>query len=349
MLEHMFFDVTRGGVHSQVEVTVKDGLVYHKARLFGAMPDLTARPDEAYESSSEWLMRLSRLDLGRLEKHYREDEHPEDVVWTLTYKDQGKEEITSDGKGAYCPGWDELLLLVDELAPEAEFIDPWLIENIYMTYTDMQETEFGLQEYREEMSLDRRSQKLFYRRSFSPDVYVQTEYRNFNEVSVGLDLWERYFSDAPTLSMDDTATEEPARFDVRVDRHDGSQEHYLWHYNRTCLPEDWPRFIGLIGHRLQLSTMFINIISPSVYLHGARADELIYCTVKISSLGRSFYYLTNDNSLRKGDKVLVPFGEDNVPMSGEISKIEYYQPENVPHPITEMKPILCKEFDDEQK
>lgn len=345
MLERMFFDVTRGGVHSQVDITVKDGLVYHKSRLFGAMPDPAERSDLPYACSTEWLMRLSRLGLSRLDRHYREDEHPEDVRWTLQYKEQGKEEMTSDGRGAYCPGWDELLLLVDELAPEAEFIDPWLIENIYMTYKDMEDTDFGPQEYTEEMSLDRRSQKLFYRRSFSSDVYVQTEYRNTNEVSIGLDMWDRFFSDAPTLCVDDTAPEEPARLDVRVDRHDGSQEHYLWHYNRTCLPEDWPRFMGLIAHRLQLSTMFINLISPSVYLHGARAGEFIYCTVKIPTLGRSFYYLTNDNSLRRGDKVLVPFGEENTPMSGEITKIEYYEAEQVPHPVAELKPILCKDFE----
>ncbi len=347
MLERMFFDVTRGGVHSQVEVTVKDGFVYHKARLFNAMPDLSARSDLPYESSTEWLMRLSRLGLSRLDKHYRAEEQPEDVVWSLDFKEEGKEEVVSEGQGAYFPGWDEFLLLVDELAPEAEFIDPWLIENIYMTYTATEESPYGPQEYREEMSLDRRSQKLFYRRSFSSEVYVQTEYRNMNEVSIGLDLWDRYFSDAPTLSMDDMAPEEPPRFDVRVDRHDGSQEHYLWHYSRTCLPEDWARFIGLIGHRLQLSTMFVNIISPSMYLHGARAGELIYCTVKIPKLGRSFYYLTNDNSLRKGDKVLVPFGENNETMSGEITKIEYYEPENVPHPIIDMKAILRKDFENE--
>ncbi|MBR5753998.1 MAG: hypothetical protein IKX83_05895 [Clostridia bacterium] len=348
MLERMFFDVTRGGVHSQVDVTVKDGLVYHKARLFNSMPDLSVKPNEPYVASEEWLMLLARLNLSGLDRHYR-SEQPEDVFWSLVYKDEGREEVRSDGQGAYPPGWDDLLLLVDQLAPEAEFIDPWLIETIYMTYTDLEDTEFGPQSYTEEMSLDRRTQKLMYRRSFSQETYVQTEYRNMNEVSIGLDLWDRFFADEPTLSMDDTAPEEPARFDVRVDRHDGSQEHYLWHYNRTCLPEEWPRFMGMIGHRLQLSTMFINIVSPSVYLHGARAGELIYATVHIEELGRCYYYLTNDNSLRKGDMVLVPYGESNAPMKGEIKKIEYYFPEDVPHPIAEMKSILGRHSDPEQE
>ena len=348
MLEKMFFDVTRGGVHSQIDLWVKDGLVYHKARMFGGWPDPNARPDVPCEFSTEWLMRLSRLNIGAYDAHYRCDQ-PEDVTWTIHFKEVGKDEVRSSGVGAYPPGWDELLLLMDELAPEAGFIDPELIETIYMVYTDMEETDFGPQEYMEEMSLDRRSQKLIYRRSFSDDIYTQTEYRNMNEVSIGLDMWDRFFDGAPSVSLDDAAPFEPPRLEVYVDRHDGAQEHYLWHYNRTCLPEAWPRFIGMIGHRLQLSAMFINIISPSLYLHGARADEVIYATVRIPEVGRSYYYITNDNSLRKGDKVLVPYGPDHVPTSGEISKIEYFLPEQVPVQMDQVDPIFGRDFDVEKE
>lgn len=348
MLEKMFFDVTRGGVHSQIDLWVKDGLVYHKARLFGGWPDLNARPDVPCDFSTEFLMRLSRINIGAYDAHYR-SEQPEDVVWTIHFKEVGKDEVRSEGVGAYPPGWDELLLLMDELAPEAEFIDPELIETLYMVYTDTEETEFGPQDYMEEMSLDRRSQKLRYRRSFSDDIYVETEYKNLNEVSIGLDMWDRFFDGAPSLSMDDACPVEPARLEVYVDRHDGSQEHFLWHYNRTCLPDAWPRFIGMIGQRLQFSAMFINLISPSLYMHGARAGELIYATVRIPEVGRSYYYITNDNSLRKGDKVLVPYGPDHVPTSGEISKIEYFFPENAPHPVEDLDPIFGRDFDPEKE
>lgn len=339
MLERLYFDVVRGGVHSEITVTVKDGLVYHDARLYGAFPDLSVKKDEPCAYSTEWLMRLARLNLPGLEPHYR-TEDPEDVKWVIHYKPVGEEELQFDGLGTYPPHWDDFLLLMDELAPEAEFIDPDLVENILMTFTTTEETEFGKQPYTEEMSLDRRSQKLIYRRSFSSEVYAQTEYRNMNEISIGLDMWDRYFDDFPRVSMDDACPIEPPRLDIRVDRHDGTQDHYLWHYSRTCLPDNWRRFIGMIGHRLQLCSMFVNMISPSVYLKGAKAGELIYCTVRIAEVGRSFYYLTNDNSLEKGDKVLVPFGSDNEPTPGEITKVEYYLPENVPHPIEETKPIL---------
>ncbi len=198
MLETMFFDVTRGGVHSQIDIWVKEGLVYHKARLFGGWPDLNVRPDEPCDFSTEWLMRLSRLNLGAYEARYHSDQ-PEDVTWTIHFKEVGKDEVRSSGVGTYPPGWDELLLLMDELAPEAGFIDPELIENIYMVYTDHEETEFGPAEYMEEMSLDRRSQKLIYRRAFNDDIYTQTEYKNMNEVSIGLDMWDRFFDGAPSV------------------------------------------------------------------------------------------------------------------------------------------------------
>lgn len=348
LLESLYFDVIRGGVHSEIYVTVKDGGVYHQARLYNAMPVIVPDKDKPYGASTEWLMRLARLNLSRLERSYSSD-RPEDVVWSIRYKETDGEEVLSHGSGAYPPGWDDFLLLMDELAPEAEFIDPELIENIYMTYTSTEETQFGPQDYTEVLSLDRRSQKLLYRRSFSDDVYAQTEYRNMNEVSIGLDLWDRYFADAPHVMLEDNAKDPPARLDVRVGFHDGSQEHFLWHYNRTCLPENWPHFIGLIAHRLQLSAMFINMITPSVYMKGARAGEIIYCTVKIPSLNRSYYFTTEDNSLEKGDKVLVPFGEDSAPMSGEITKVEYFYPENAPHPLEETRSIIGRDFDHEKE
>ena len=348
MLESMFFDVTRGGVHSELNVTVKNGEVYHSARLYGGMPDLWRDKNAPYPMSTEWLMRIARLNLSKLERHYT-SEQPEDVVWTLRYKEEGREEVHSSGQGAYPPGWDELLLLVDELAPEAEFIDPELIENLYMTYTAVEDTQFGPAEYTEVMSLDRRSQKLIYRRSFNDETYVQTEYRNMNEVSIGLDMFDRYFVEAPHLMLDEANNEPPPKLDVRVGYHDGSTEQYVWHYNRTCLPDNWPQFMGVIGHRLQLSTMFISMITPSVYLKGAKAGELIYCTVRIPSLNRSYYYITNDNSLGKGDKVLVPFGDENVPMSGEITKVEYVFPEDAPLPVEETKAILGRDFDPDKE
>lgn len=348
MMERMFFDVTRSGVHSQIELWVKEGKVYHKARQFGAMPDLSVRPDVPCEYSTEFLMRLARLNLNGLDPHYRGDP-PEDVVWTLHYKDEGKDEIRSEGIGAYFPGWDELLLLVDQLAPEAGFIDPELIETIYMVYKDTEETQFGPAEYTEEMTLDRRTQTLRYRRAFADDIYVQTEYKNMNEVSIGIDMWERFFRDAAPVSLDDMVPIEPAKLDVRVDYHDGEQEHFLWHYSRTTLPEDWPKFIGMIGHRLQLSTMFVNLLNPSYYQHGAKANEVIYATVRLPSVGRSFYYITNDNSLRKGDKVLVPYGENQYPTSGEITKIEYFYPENVPQPLDDIAAIIGRDFDAEKE
>ncbi|MBQ3327480.1 MAG: hypothetical protein IJG86_06930, partial [Clostridia bacterium] len=78
-------------------------------------------------------------------------------------------------------------------------------------------------------------------------------------------------------------------------------------------------------------------------------DEVIYATVRIPEVGRSYYYITNDNSLRKGDKVLVPYGPEHIPTSGEISKIEYFLPENVPVSMDQIDPIFGRDFDVEKE
>lgn len=64
-----------------------------------------------------------------------------------------------------------------------------------------------------------------------------------------------------------------------------------------------------------------------------RTTDYIYCSVVFDEGQKSYYYLTEDDSIEVGDFVLVPVGKDNHEAVVEVVNIEYFSEENIPLPI----------------
>ena len=76
------------------------------------------------------------------------------------------------------------------------------------------------------------------------------------------------------------------------------------------------------------------ILDPSIYGKvKRRKSEYIFCSVTFDEGYKSYYYLTDDDSIEIGDFVLVPAGKDNHEAVVEVVNIEYFSEENVPLPI----------------
>lgn len=77
--------------------------------------------------------------------------------------------------------------------------------------------------------------------------------------------------------------------------------------------------------------------------------ELIYCSVSFDG-GKTYYYTTEDESIKVGDEVIVPIGTDNNELTGTVEDIEYFLPENAPFPFERTKAITDKavEFEDDE-
>ena len=71
-----------------------------------------------------------------------------------------------------------------------------------------------------------------------------------------------------------------------------------------------------------------------------KPGEVIYCKVSFSIGGGSYSYLTDDESISIGDKVVVPVGADHAERIGTVDAIDYYLPEEVPYPLDKVKKIL---------
>lgn len=73
-----------------------------------------------------------------------------------------------------------------------------------------------------------------------------------------------------------------------------------------------------------------------------RTTDYIYCSVVFDEGQKSYYYLTEDDSIEVGDFVLVPVGKDNHEAVVEVVNIEYFSEENIPLPIEKTKKIIRK-------
>ena len=78
----------------------------------------------------------------------------------------------------------------------------------------------------------------------------------------------------------------------------------------------------------------------AAYGHGVRPGELIYLSVEVGRAHRVLNYRTEDNSIRPGDRVLVPIGRDNRPVEGRVAQVGYFTPDDAPWPVAETKMVL---------
>lgn len=93
---------------------------------------------------------------------------------------------------------------------------------------------------------------------------------------------------------------------------------------------------------------FGEILDPSIYGKVKRQiNNHIFCSVTFDEGHKSYYYLTEDDSIEIGDFVVVPVGKDNHEAVVEVVHIEYFSDDNVPLPVEKTKRIIhkCKDED----
>ena len=67
--------------------------------------------------------------------------------------------------------------------------------------------------------------------------------------------------------------------------------------------------------------------------------EYFFCSVVFDS-EKSFYYLSDIDNIKIGDKVLVPVGVENEPKIATVVKTEKFKISNAPYPVRKLKYII---------
>lgn len=71
--------------------------------------------------------------------------------------------------------------------------------------------------------------------------------------------------------------------------------------------------------------------------------KVIYCSVVFSPYQKRYYYKSTDENIITGDLVVVPVGENDHEQMGVVKKVELFDVDNVPFPLSKTKVIIRKE------
>ncbi|WKB36044.1 hypothetical protein QS257_01730 [Terrilactibacillus sp. S3-3] len=94
-------------------------------------------------------------------------------------------------------------------------------------------------------------------------------------------------------------------------------------------------FIGFYG--------FGELLNKNAFMNAWKDGKVKYCSVSFDDSDRTFYYKANDEGIKIGDYVSVPFGKANTERrEGYMENIEYFRIDGVPFPLEKTKQIIKK-------
>lgn len=114
-------------------------------------------------------------------------------------------------------------------------------------------------------------------------------------------------------------------------------------YGDNAYPETWATFLGLIG-----------MFEPSVIdddeeeVEGEEMgdqNKFMYVSVVFGDGDKPYNYISDDRSLRIGDRCVVPVGSENSEAIVKVIGIEYYTEDDAPYPPNRTKHIIRKYVD----
>ena len=192
--------------------------------------------------------------------------------------------------------------------------------------------------YREELEINADSYEISYKRAFGYEA-LATHTLKTRETSFLLrDLTESFaeVAELPAPELD----EEAPTVHLKLTYHSGAVVTYLCNFDRRYLPKMWNQFATDVKVKFDFYNMRGDLLSDKLIQYGKRSDEYIYCTVYDNTTKNRGYFLTEDDSIRVGDRVSIPTEEGSI--TGKVSKVEYFTAENVPAAPETLKTIAKK-------
>ncbi len=205
--------------------------------------------------------------------------------------------------------------------------------------------EYVTWDYSEHLTIERESETLEHIRNVGTGCKISRKYQVEDGVTAFLD--DHYSSDflsrikgnSPDAIDDPMETKD---YTITIDMLYGGQRVISGSFDKNGLPEDFPDLAEEIMNFMCFYGMG-EILNPSVYGKAKRNNsDYIFCSVEFEKGGKSYYYLTDDDTLKIGDTVLVPTGKVNRTAIVEIINIEYFSEDNTPFPLAKVKRIIRK-------
>ncbi len=208
--------------------------------------------------------------------------------------------------------------------------------------------EYVTWDYKESLTIDRKTETIEHIQNIGSGCIVSRKFQVQGVVEALLDdldgdsLFEYIEGNPPDV------VENPGEikgYKITIELEKDGQRIIIGTFDKKGLPEDWEDFAEAVLD-FMLFYGLGEILDPSIYnLIKRRKGEYIYCSVTFDDSYKTYYYLTDDDSIEVGDSVMVPAGIDDHLAMVKVVKIEYFKEGDVPFPMNKIKKIVRKAAD----
>lgn len=210
--------------------------------------------------------------------------------------------------------------------------------------------EFVTWDYTEHLIIDRETETLEHIQNIGSGCKVSRKY----EIEGGIESLLENFNAEDLFSHiegnpDDVidTPNETKDYKITIDYRKTPQKVIAGSFDKNGLPDDFEEFADAVFDFIRFYG-WGEILDPSVYGKvKRRTTDYIFCSVVFEEGQKSYYYLTDDDSIEIGDFVLVPAGKDNHEAVVQVVDIEYFSAEDVPLPAEKAKHIIRRCTDED--
>lgn len=241
------------------------------------------------------------------------------------------------------------LWLFDKKAPK------FIIEKIKIDYhrvTKLDTNNFDDKvtwDYSESLTVNRQEESIEHIQKVATGCKIYRKFQVEDGVSTLLnELGEEELFDTIVGNPDDVIEDsnEIKEYVITLDFKNRPQRVISGSFDKNGLPTDWQEFADFIFDFMTFYGLG-EIFNPRIYNKQRRCrGDYIYCSVKFQEWGKSYYYLTEDDSIEIGDEVIVPVGNDMSKRKATVVNIEYFKKSEVPFPLSKTKTIIGKVKDE---
>ena len=193
--------------------------------------------------------------------------------------------------------------------------------------------------------IDRKTDTIEYTYKIGTECDVTRKYHVAQGVSNFLDEleYQNLFVEFEEKELDAIISEDDeATYTATVDFLRGPSRIVAGRYDKQGLPVDWPEFIEDLYDFMSFYG-FGEMFDEKQYGRTYRkTNDYIFLSVRFGEYGKTYYYLTEDDTIQVGDQVVVPVGSEGKERIVEVAKKEYYSSDRVPMPIEKVKSIVGK-------
>ena len=193
--------------------------------------------------------------------------------------------------------------------------------------------------------IDRKTDTIEYTYKIGTECDVTRKYHVAQGVSNFLDEleYQNLFVEFEEKELDAIIPEDDeATYTATVDFLRGPSRIVAGRYDKQGLPIDWPEFIEDLYDFMSFYG-FGEMFDEKQYGRTYRkTNDYIFLSVRFGEYGKTYYYLTEDDTIQVGDQVVVPVGSEGKERIVEVAKKEYYSSDRVPMPIEKVKSIVEK-------